>query len=299
MLNRAVGGNHDGSPNAAGVPAIYGLNFQAVSTAQKLNLSHYATDGGTKGLGGYTNGGVVPGPVVAGALDFIDASLKQIIGAIDATNTVLVVSAKHGQSPVDRAQLTLIDDGEVTGALNTAWAKSHPADPQLVQFSISDDAMLLWLADRSEHATEFARTFRWNYQVLKASGSDANGKLIDKTADTLHSGLRAIYAGADAAELIGVRRADERVPDVIGIAAVGTVYSSPAKIKKISEHGGSAAQDRHVPIIVWGAGVKGRFVDEPVETTQIAPTILSLLGLRAEELQAVRKEDTEVLPKFW
>jgi hypothetical protein len=34
----------------------------------------------------------------------------------------------------------------------------------------------------------------------------------------------------------------------------------------------------------------------PVETTQIAPTILRLLGLNPDELQAVRIEHTQVLP---
>jgi arylsulfatase A-like enzyme len=83
---------------------------------------------------------------------------------------------------------------------------------------------------------------------------------------------------------------------VIGIAAVGTVYSSPTKIKKIAEHGGNAEQDRHVPIVIWGAGVASERTNDRVETTQIAPTILRLLGLPAGELKAVRKEGTETLP---
>jgi hypothetical protein len=37
-------------------------------------------------------------------------------------------------------------------------------------------------------------------------------------------------------------------------------------------------------------------VAEPVETTQIAPTVLSLLGLPAHELKAVKAEHTEALP---
>src|SRR5258706_2407864 len=44
VLNWAAGKNHDGSPNAAGIPAIFGMNFQTVSTAQKLNKSHYVGD---------------------------------------------------------------------------------------------------------------------------------------------------------------------------------------------------------------------------------------------------------------
>jgi arylsulfatase A-like enzyme len=36
--------------------------------------------------------------------------------------------------------------------------------------------------------------------------------------------------------------------------------------------------------------------ERPVETTQIAPTILSLLGIHPDALQAVRIEGTQVLP---
>jgi len=298
LLNWAAGRNHNGSSNAAGIPAIFGMNFQTVSTAQKLNTSHFLNDQGVKGLGGYTNAGTLPGAVMSGALDYIDASLKKIVGAIDPKTTVLIVSAKHGQSPLNRAQLRLIDDGEVTSALNAAWTQKTGSSTPLVAFSICDDAMLLWLNDRSRQATDFAKSFLWSYAPLQVGGSDANGQLVDKSGSVQHSGLRQIYAGREAATLIGVSNSDERVPDVIGIASIGTVYSSPSKIKKIAEHGGNAEQDRHVPIIVWGAGIHHDTSGDQVETTQIAPSILALLGLPARELQAVKKEGTDILPNL-
>ena len=68
---------------------------------------------------------------------------------------------------------------------------------------------------------------------------------------------------------------------------------------KIAEHGGDAPADRDVPILVTGAGVHGRAtVDRPVLTTQIAPTMLRLLGIDPNELRAVRAEHTEVLPQL-
>jgi hypothetical protein len=298
VINWANGHDHDGT-GQPGVPAIFGMNFQAVSTAQKLNFSHYSGDGGTRGLGGYTSGGTMAGPVVAGALDFVDAQLGRIAAAVDPQHTVIIVSAKHGQSPVDRTQLRLIDDGEVTGALSDAWAKLHPeATSPLVAFAIDDDGMLIWLSDRSQAATDFAKNFLWNYTPLKVGGSDVNGNFVDYSGTVQHSGLRKIYAGEAAADFIGVVTSDDRVPDVIGIATVGTVYSDPTKIKKIAEHGGDARQDRHVPIIVWGGGIEHEWIDQKVETTQIAPTVLELLGLPPDALQAVQSEGTEVLPEL-
>ena len=173
------------------------------------------------------------------------------------------------------------------GALNVEWAKTHP-DATLVAFSISDDGMLIWLSDRSKAAADFAKHFLWNYSPLKVGGSDVNGTFVDYSGTVQHSGLRRIDAGQEAAEFIGVAASDDRVADVIGIATVGTVYSDPTKIKKISEHGGDARQDRHVPIIVWGGGIGHDWIDDKVETTQIAPTVFELLG--------VNKEGTRVLP---
>ncbi|MDX6579952.1 MAG: hypothetical protein QOJ47_1501, partial [Gaiellales bacterium] len=49
---------------------------------------------------------------------------------------------------------------------------------------------------------------------------------------------------------------------------------------------------------VFGAGVSAGAVGTPVETTEIAPTILTLLGLDPQQLQAVQAEHTTALPGF-
>jgi len=48
--------------------------------------------------------------------------------------------------------------------------------------------------------------------------------------------------------------------------------------------------------VISGTG-RPHTIAAPVGTTQIAPTILHLLGLRPDALQAVRIEGTEVLPR--
>ena len=109
------------------------------------------------------------------------------------------------------------------------------------------------------------------------------------------SGLKRVLAGAGAARLFGVPASEPRHPDVVGIAQHGVVYTGG--MSKIAEHGGDDPQDRHVPILVVLPGpAHGQTVGAPVETTQIAPTILRLLGLNPRALQAVRIEHTQVLP---
>jgi hypothetical protein len=291
-------GGHDHAGNGAlGVPAILGMNFQAVSTAQKLNMSDFIEGGAIVhgGLGGYAidgQGRPVPGPVLRSALRFVDEQLGRIVQAADWKNTVLIVSAKHGQSPESRSDLTLIDDGAMIDALNAAWAAKTGSATPLVAHAMDDDGVLLWLNDRRKAATDFAREFLWQYSGT-GIGSDAAGNKVAKPFDG--AGLRRIYAGEEAAEFIGVAADDDRVPDLIGIAKQGSVYAG-TKLSKIAEHGGDAEQDRHVGLVIFGAGVRAAEIEERVETTQVAPTVLGLLGLPTHALKAVRVEGTRELP---
>lgn len=299
VLNWLGGHDHAGNGKLA-VPAILGLNFQSVSTAQKLNISRFVdpatlTVAPTKGLGGYVTdaaGVSTPGAVLQGALAFVDEQIGRLVQASDLRRTVFIVSAKHGQSPEARADLTIINDGDMIDALNAAWASETGNTQPLVAHAMDDDGVLLWLNDRSGKATRFARTFLEQYSGV-GIGSDAAGA---KTAKPFtNAGLKAIYAGREAAEFIGAPGADDRVPDLIGIARRGTVYAG-SKLSKIAEHGGHDALDRHVGLVIFGAGIRHAVVDHPVDTAQVAPTILHLLGLNAHELRAVREEHTRALP---
>ena len=49
-------------------------------------------------------------------------------------------------------------------------------------------------------------------------------------------------------------------------------------------------------LLVSNPDIKARTIHSFVETTQVAPTILQILGLDPNKLDAVRKEGTPVLP---
>jgi hypothetical protein len=285
VLNEINGFDHSGT-HKVGTPAILGMNFQTVSTAQKLPTS----DGLT---GGYMADGVTPGSLLARALDYINTQVGAMVEAIQdrhlSHNTAIILSAKHGQSPQTPAALTRIPDGPIIDALNAAWKAAHPtATANLVAFSINDDGMLMWLNDRSDAATSFAKSFLLGHN---GTGNDINGNPKAYTA----SGLKTVMAGDDAARFLHVPDGDARVPDLIGIVQYGVVYTG--KKAKIAEHGGNNPQDRDVPLVVSGGPVDGHEVNSSkVETTQIAPTILRLLGLNPNALQAVQIEHTRALP---
>jgi hypothetical protein len=278
VINEINGFDHSGK-NRVGTPAIFGMNFQTISTAEKLPA------------GGYMADGVTPSGLLAGALDYINSKVGAMQDSLQkrglADNTTIILSAKHGQSPIDPNKLTRIPDGPIIDALNAAWNTAGHAGT-LVAFSIDDDGILMWLNDRSSTATSFAANFLLHHN---GTGNDVTGATKAYTA----SGLVAVHAGADAAAFMGVAVGDARVPDIIGIAQVGTVYTG--KKAKIAEHGGDNPQDRDVALVVSGGQVDGGVTNSSsVETTQIAPTILRLLGLDPQALKSVQIEGTRVLP---
>jgi hypothetical protein len=89
---------------------------------------------------------------------------------------------------------------------------------------------------------------------------------------------------------------DPRTPDIIVLPNTGVVYTGSTK--KQAEHGGFAPDDTNVMLLVSNPEIRERSVTAFVETTQIAPTILRILGLDTDSLDAVRKEGTAVLPGF-
>jgi hypothetical protein len=284
VLNEIDGKDHSGK-KWAGVPAIFGLNFQSVSTAEKLPVSD--------GLrGGYEADGKTPGPLLRKNLDYVNAQVGSFVTELKKQhldkNTTIILSAKHGQSPTDPSALTRIADGPLIDGLNAAWKAAHPGAGDLVAQATDDDAMMIWLNDRSQAAADFAKKY---LLAQSGTGNDINGAAKAFTA----SGLAKVYAGEAAADYFHAKPGDPRVPDLFGVVQHGVVYTG--KKAKIAEHGGADANDRNVPIVVSGAGVDARgVIGADVETTQIAPTILRLLGLDVDALQAVRIEGTKVLP---
>ncbi len=287
IVNEINGFDHSGT-RRVGTPAIFGMNFQTVSTAQKLP----ASDGLA---GGYRPGGT-PGPLLTRALTFIDAQIAALQAALHRAghdrDTAIILSAKHGQSPTDLAALRRVDDAAIIDAVNAAWAAAHPNTAPLVTFSVDDDGMLLWLSDRSQTAQQFVKTYLLGHTAPANTATDPKG--VHSTTVTA-SGLTRVFTGHAVDTLFGAPADDSHAPDIVGIAQYGVVYTGG--VKKIAEHGGDSPADRHVPLLVDIPGRPHPFtVSSTVQTTQIAPTILALLHLNPHDLTAVRDDGTPVLP---
>jgi predicted AlkP superfamily pyrophosphatase or phosphodiesterase len=254
LLNQIAGHDHTGTRNL-GTPVIFGMNFQSVSVGQKLPTGGYADASGT------------PGPVLSNAIGFVDRSVGQMVRALAARGlvdqTMIVISAKHGQSPIDKSKVVKLDDGQViAGPIGSNFA-----------FDIGDDGVLIWLKDNSGNKVQAAVDALKNYP-----------------GDT---GIASFLYGPELAKMFDNPRHDSRAPDIIGITRVGVIYTHSSKI---AEHGGFNPDDVHVAMMVSNPRLPQSTVTSPVATTQIAPTILNALGLDPDELDAVKIERTEALP---
>jgi len=271
VVNQIHGFDHTGSGKKVGTPAIFGMNFQSVSVGQKVTVDGYVDAAGT------------PSAELELSLEAVDSALGRMLDALDAEKltdkTLFIVGAKHGQSPVDVTQLHM-----KVGSKNPKLLPGHadvvdPADLLVnggvpIAQETADDVALLWLGDQAALPAALA--------ILRADQQGANSARIEK-----------IYAGAELRRQFG-DPAGGRTPDLIVQPLPGTIYSKSSA--KIAEHGGFAEDDTHVLLVVSNPAIEPRRIVAPVANKQVAPTILRALGLNPRSLEAVRLEDTRVLP---
>ena len=278
ILNEIHGKTHDGK--SAQTPAIFGMNFQAVSVGQKLIEAN-------NGTGGYINAAGVPTPHLLTEIEFVDASIGDMVNALKDTgnydSTLIIITAKHGQSPIDphlySAHPGKTSNGTTPATILAAMLPSSesPLNPTGIG-ATEDDISLLWLNKGANVTTAV--------------------DLLENNKDAI--GLGQLFYGPTVALNYNTPGTgpgeDPRTPDIIVTPNVGVTYTGSAA--KLSEHGGFAHDDTNVMLLVSHPKIAARSISAPATTAQIAPTILKALGLSPSALDAVREEGTTVLPGF-
>jgi arylsulfatase A-like enzyme len=90
---------------------------------------------------------------------------------------------------------------------------------------------------------------------------------------------------------------DSRAPDLVIVTNDGVIYTKPHD-GKLTEHGGFHDDDTSVALLLSNPKLagKGRRIDAPVMTTEVAPTLVKSLGIAPDALQAVQRQGTGILP---
>ena len=286
ILNEINGETHNGLTSAPR-PALFGMNFQVVSVGEKLIEKTLSL------TGGYQDSIGTPTPSLLGEIVFADASIGKMVAALKQNGiyekTLIVISAKRGQSPIDSARYlgianstgdpvttspaTILDGA---GCLPTSESPSNPTGIGPTE----DDVSLIWLNSSCTTAKAVS--------------------MLRSTSPTTQNvaGIGEIFSGPNLATYFNAPglppNGDPRTPDILVTPDVGVTYSGSKK--KLAEHGGFSRDDTNVILLLSSPRFRHTTVTSPVETAQIAPTILVALGLDPNLLLSVQLEHTQVLP---
>jgi hypothetical protein len=275
ILNEIDGKNHLGTKKTE-VPTIFGMNFQAVSVGQKL----VEKSNGVKG--GYLDAAGTPSEALLEEFKMVDASIGAFVSELKAAglydSTLIVITAKHGQSPIDpNRYVSQLTNGTspVTLLSNAGFIPySESTNNPTGIGPTEDDVSLIWLNNSSD--------------------TEASVKILEDNASASGIALGQIYYGPSLAIDFNDPTVDPRTPDIIVTPNVGVTYSHSTA--KQEEHGGFGHDDTNVILLLSHSGFQPRTVRAAVGTTQVAPTILKALGIDPSALDAVRAEGTSVLP---
>ena len=275
ILNEIDGKDHLGLRKTK-VPTVFGMNFQAVSVGQKLiEASNSVT-------GGYLDAAGTPSAALLNEIQFADASIGAWVKELKKNHlydsTLIIITAKHGQSPIDpslykpqtkigTSPATLLDNA---GFIPESEAPSNPTGIGPTE----DDVSLIWLKNSSE--------------------TSAAVQILEQNAGPTGIALGQFYYGPSLALNFNDPTVDPRTPDIIVTPNVGATYSGSTA--KQAEHGGFAHDDTNVMLLLSHPQFDAKTVIAAVGTAQVAPTILKALGLDPDALEAVRLEGTAVLP---
>ena len=285
ILNEIDGKDHSGAKRRP-VPSVFGMNFQVVSVGQKLIEKSIGV------TGGYTDNIGTPSQALLGEIQFADKSIGEMVAGLKKRglyqSTLIVISAKHGQSPIDSARylgISTVPNDPVTTSPATILdsllpVSERPSNSPPGIGPTEDDVSLLWLSDSSLTTA-------------------AVGMLETQSPATANiAGIGQIFSGPGIAQMFNPPGlppyGDPRTPDIIVSPNVGVTYSGSGK--KRAEHGGFSHDDTNVMLLASNPAISAATVTSAVETDQIAPTILAALGLDPDKLTAVQKEGTQVLP---
>jgi len=251
--------------------------------------------------GGYTDAAGTATTELTNEFVFVDAAIGQMVTALKnqglLDSTTIIITAKHGQSPIDPNRFFPIPghgtlDNGTSPANLLLTAGLVPAVELAGPGPTEDDISQLWLSPGNTTLTTAETVAAVTVLENNAKTAGIGEIFYDSSLKTMFNapGVPTVN-GPCCALLPG---GDPRTPDIIVAPNIGVIYTGSTS--KQEEHGGFAFDDTNVMLLVSNPRIKARTITSWVETMQVAPTILQLLGLDPNELDAVRKEGTPVLP---
>ena len=188
VLNQIDGFDHARAAHV-GVPAIIMMNFQTANIGEKV--------------AGYADAAGTPTAALAAAFQYVDGALGRIVAELDlqglTDSTLLIVTAKHADAPIDLTTRRGIDPALIDATVNGVQAG-------LLAQETPDSISLIWLRDHARTADVVAAL----------------------QANTATLGIETIYSGEQIQEIFGgtLDFSRHRRPDVILQPVPGVIYTT-------------------------------------------------------------------------
>ncbi len=224
----------------------------------------------------------------------LDHRLGEFLGELDRRfpgEYALILTADHGGTRMPEVAvskgagsakriLSKDYDREIAGALERARKRLGLSEP----LGVRDVAEGLWLelkpgmlVGKSGGEIDRATIRRAVAEEIRALSFVVDAYTYDELADP---------SGAEAArrpwlDRYGLSFVPDRSPDIPVRGPEGWLLNARATG---ASHGTPYAGDSQVPLIIFGAGIPAKVLEEPVRTLDVAPTAAALLGVPAPEV---------------
>lgn len=198
--------------------------------------------------------------------------------------TLFVITADHGMAPLKRYIPSTVITNAVAAAGTTA--------PDIA----SNTGAYVWLANHSK-----AQQVAANIMAQRNPGVQsayylslspkphyvlASGHFVNGTVNAANAELANTLLNAHA-------------PDVVVLAKAGDTFSA-ASVHWKADHGGASWQSQHIPLIMAGPGVRrGAVIGQGAQLEDIAPTVLTLMGIAPAGMQGKVLADAMLSPASW
>lgn len=304
VINKIDGFAADGSRQSA-VPTILGMSFAAVDVAQKLPA------------GGYLNNAGDPKGALDVALKHVDLSIGRILTELDTKHfidkTLIVLTAKHAQSPIDPSKWRTRDTAanSLTPVASDPLLVVNQADssvdstkapfvnpnsllsPSTTGHVQMADSGIVWLKNQNNvNVTNVVQALTDPTNVAAIAATVRPQGSIFSTNIVTGTELVQTYGDAQSStDLLAAARA----PNAFVQPEQGVIYKH--SFSQIADHGGGAQDDVNVPLLISNTGIVNHVsLIQPVSTEQVALTILRALTLDGTKLTGASAEGTSSLP---
>jgi type I phosphodiesterase/nucleotide pyrophosphatase len=202
--------------------------------------------------------------------------------------TLFVLTADHGFAPLDHKVSHVIMNNAVTAAGTTilsdsyhtagyAWVKDTRKDAQIAANIVAQrnpHVQSVYYRIPGAHGPVYIRAS--SPQLLLAPGADASNQYLLSTFN------------------------GPKGPDIVIFMDENSSLVAGGESTWKGDHGGADWEAQHVPLIVSGPGVKaGQVLDYPAPIWDIAPTVLSLMGIQPKGMQGVQLAGALKSPPAW